>query len=127
MGDCKLSLCLEQVDICTAANECVALMKIQAKGKGLELRFRATDDSPRTVFADPRRLRQVLLNLMTNAIKFTERGSVTVVVKWEKGAEKRLARIAIVDTGVGISKDDIPKLFREFEMLDAHRKMNPNG
>lgn len=92
------------------------LMRIAADRKGihLEVDFETAEDS--VVTGDPLRLRQVLLNLIGNAIKFTAEGSVTLSVRRERGD---VYSFRVTDTGIGIAKDDLTKLFRPFSQVDS--------
>lgn len=76
---------------------------------------------------DERRLKQILLNLLSNAIKFTNEGAVSLLAKQKVENEKEILSIVVRDTGMGIKEEDIPKLFREFSMLETHKIANPNG
>lgn len=67
----------------------------------------------------------MLLNILSNAVKFTHKGSITISVK--ENLNKKTVRIMIKDTGMGIKEEDLPKLFQEFQMLEIHRSINPNG
>lgn len=95
--------------------ETIALLSAQAEHKGLELSADLGADLPRAVFADPARLRQILLNLLNNAIKFTVRGRVTVAVRHDG----ETLRIAVVDTGMGIPADRLHRLFQRFSQADG--------
>jgi len=129
MADSKLVLHKSLVDISQTIAECIDLLNCQAESKGLQLIYQENPSAPEAIWADPRRLKQVMLNLLTNGIKFTEKGSVSILVTEAEPLEnmRKTVAISIVDTGVGIRKEDIPKLFKEFEMLETHRSMNPNG
>jgi PAS domain S-box-containing protein len=89
----------------------------EAQAKGVELSFRLDPALPTVLEADAGRLRQVLINLLGNAIKFTERGRVGVAVDWE-AASGRLA-VAVRDTGVGVAKDKLDRLFERFSQVDG--------
>ncbi len=98
-------------------------MGVQARAKGLSLTFEIDPAVPRRVVADPVRLRQVLLNLLGNAIKFTERGAVEVSVALEAsepGSDlASTLHFAVRDTGIGIAPEVQSRLFRPFEQADA--------
>lgn len=99
----------------------VSVLSTQASDKGLYLKADIADDVPAYVVGDPAHLRQVILNLTGNGLKFTKDGGVTVAVKIEPGAQLGQARVAfaVSDTGMGIPGDGIPLLFREFSQLDS--------
>lgn len=105
------------------ARNAVALMARQAADKGLSLDLRIDGDFPERVEGDPARLRQILLNLISNAIKFTQTGGVVVEVSAaarEKAADgRRQLSFAIRDTGPGIAADMREKLFTEFWQADT--------
>ena len=98
------------------AEDVLSLMRGQADSKGIGLRLYA-DDAPPQVFTDPDKLRQIMLNLLANAIKFTERGHVEMHLAFDTN-QKRLD-IAVSDTGIGMSEAFIASLFRPFEQGDA--------
>src|ERR1700683_1907835 len=102
----------------------------QAKEKGLELRFRNELAQPLLLAGDPARLGQVLVNLIGNAIKFTERGEIAIVVSLEaETAMDATLRFSVTDTGIGITKDVQKKLFTPFSQADASstRKFGGTG
>ncbi len=96
----------------------LSLMAVKAKAKGLELRARFENAIPRSIHSDPTRLRQILVNLVGNAIKFTELGSVELTIHWLPG-DTPLLRIAVVDTGIGIEAGQLAHLFGAFMQADA--------
>jgi signal transduction histidine kinase/CheY-like chemotaxis protein/HPt (histidine-containing phosphotransfer) domain-containing protein len=100
--------------------ESVDLLAPRAHEKHLEMSWSIAEDVPHGVFGDPGRLRQVLVNLIGNAIKFTEQGEVAVRVNLAaKLGTEALVRFAVVDTGIGITPDGRAKLFRPFSQADG--------
>ena len=87
-----------------------------------------TSWSSKTYMSDQKRIKQVLINLISNSFKFTEKGRIKVEIKEIKLNEQEFLKFTVSDTGVGISKQDIPKLFKMFGILSKHRnKMNKTG
>ena len=104
MSDFKLSSLLTEVDF---------LFGFQWVERNIQFRIVWDPDiSSITFVSDPKRIKQVLINLISNSIKFTERGSIIVTVSRQEIENELYLEFAIKDTGVGISKNDIPKLFR---------------
>jgi signal transduction histidine kinase/DNA-binding response OmpR family regulator len=98
----------------------VDLVAERAQCKGLELTFFVEDAVPRMLLGDPGRLRQVLLNFLSNAVKFTAQGEVFVEVsKKEETASDAILRFAIRDTGIGLTPDAQAKLFQPFTQADT--------
>ncbi|MEO1254502.1 MAG: ATP-binding protein, partial [Bacteroidota bacterium] len=96
----------------------IKLLKDKANEKHIQLCFK-TDDIPKVVVGDPFRLRQILLNLIYNGIKFTKKGEVNVFASLEKADEDYIqVRFDVKDTGIGIPKDRINHIFNEFEQVN---------
>jgi signal transduction histidine kinase/DNA-binding response OmpR family regulator len=92
---------------------------IAAHKKGLELAYRMEPSVPPEVVGDPVRLRQVLLNLVGNAIKFTETGEVVVNVRGEEQGDRLKMHFTVTDTGIGIAPEKQKKIFQAFEQADT--------
>ncbi len=91
-----------------------------ASKKGLDLAYVIEHDAPATVTGDITRLRQILLNLLNNAIKFTERGEVVVTVSATlAGARSQILSFAVRDTGIGIAPDQMQRVFQPFSQVDV--------
>ncbi|MEJ0015755.1 MAG: ATP-binding protein [Acetobacteraceae bacterium] len=98
----------------------VDMLTTAAQQKGLDLALTIADDVPPRVVGDPGRLRQILLNLTGNAVKFTERGAVRIDVSAAGDAPHRVRlTVAIGDTGIGIPAEALPHLFDEFSQVDG--------
>jgi PAS domain S-box-containing protein len=91
-----------------------ALMRLRCESKGLSFHVRIAPGLPASILADPTRLRQILLNLLGNAIKFTHTGSVTLECRCDAG----MLAIRVIDTGIGISPEDRDRLFLPFTQAD---------
>lgn len=106
------------------------IMQLKADEKGLLLKTNIEDGASENVVGDPTRLHQILLNLTGNAIKFTEKGMITIQLKTEDidGGRTR-AKFCVSDTGVGIGKDRLEKIFESFEQAysDTTRKFGGTG
>jgi PAS domain S-box-containing protein len=108
---CDLLACLEEVE---------DLLAVNAHTRHLELALLFGQNVPHRVIADPGRIRQVLLNLVGNAIKFTERGSVWVEVSCaQQSAAHATIRMTVFDTGIGIPPDKLPLVFSRFTQADS--------
>jgi len=90
------------------------LMQGAAVDKNLQLRIEAPNPLPITIYTDPMRLRQVLLNLMGNAIKFTHEGEIVLKIDWSNDNQKNGLRFSVKDSGIGISAETIKVIFEPF-------------
>ncbi len=101
---------------------------LRAQEKGLSIAFHLTPDLPGRLFGDDQRIKQVVTNLLTNAVKYTSQGSVEMDVSYRRESEKKLILIVSVkDTGMGIRKEDIGKLFEKFQRLDEKKNRRIEG
>jgi two-component system sensor histidine kinase BaeS len=98
----------EKINLKDAINEAVELMEINAKSKNLAIETFLEDSV--YIIGDKKRIKEIMINLLSNAIKFTEKGKITVRVK----KEKNKGVVSVKDTGRGISKEDLPKIFDRF-------------
>jgi signal transduction histidine kinase len=108
----------------------VSLMRVRVKAKGLPLDVQYDGAIPETICTDPTRLRQILINVVGNAIKFTETGSIQIVTRLLQGpGEESKLRFDVIDTGIGISADKIEELFKPFTQADGSttRKFGGTG
>jgi signal transduction histidine kinase/HPt (histidine-containing phosphotransfer) domain-containing protein len=126
----RLELVAADFDPSTVVDNVVVLLAPRAREKDLQLETRIAGDVPRALSGDAGRLRQVLLNLAGNAIKFTDRGGVRVELD-RRGAEdgRTRLRFAVADTGIGIATEAQERLFKEFSQIDpsATRRFEGTG
>ncbi len=100
--------------------EVISIMQIRADGKNLPLALNYVGAIPQTIECDPLRLRQILLNLVGNAIKFTETGSVQVSARLQQDDPQRpQLEIAVADSGIGMSDEQLSKIFQPFTQADS--------
>ncbi len=135
----KLELVPQPIHFASFLQGVVEICRIKAEQKGIDFLYEPDTDLPAGVVVDDKRLRQVLINLIGNAVKFTDRGSVTLRVERlnsaldrpssedSTGAEVPL-RFVVADTGVGIAPEDVGKLFQAFEQVgEEQRKFEGTG
>jgi two-component system sensor histidine kinase/response regulator len=116
----KLELDNLDFDLRKSLGGAVKTLAIQAQKKGLEFIFDVRPEVPIAVFGDPARIRQVLVNLLGNAIKFTEMGDIEVRVQVDsQSREGTILRFSIRDTGIGIPSNKLDKIFRAFSQADS--------
>jgi len=127
----KLDIEAIQCDPSHVIGEAISLMRVRAIEKNLGLTVVFAGPIPETIRTDPNRLRQILINLIGNAVKFTEKGGVQVLVSLEHRSESSSPklRLEIVDSGLGISPAEITSLFQPFKQLDnsATRRFGGTG
>ncbi|WP_203069851.1 hybrid sensor histidine kinase/response regulator [Falsiroseomonas ponticola] len=115
------------IEIAQLLEDCAGLMRSVAQQKGLGLRVQLDPGLPRWMRGDPMRLRQVATNLISNAIKFTERGEIVVSARLTARPER--VEVAVVDTGIGIAPEALPRIFDRFrqESADTARRFGGSG
>jgi signal transduction histidine kinase/CheY-like chemotaxis protein len=122
-------LTIEQIpfDLRHTLNEVAALVSERAKGKGLDLRFSVAPDLPARILGDPTRLRQVLINLIGNAEKFTTQGGIDIRI--EPVADATQIQFSVQDSGIGMDAETLTRLFQPFAQADESttRKFGGTG
>jgi PAS domain S-box-containing protein len=109
----------------TLARETIDLLAVQAAEKRIDLRLEIADDAPALVLVDPERIRQVLLNLVGNAVKFTEHGEVRLSVKPAPGVDG--LEFSVSDTGPGVPTERLMRLFQRFSQVDGGHSASQPG
>ncbi|HEX2910697.1 MAG TPA: two-component regulator propeller domain-containing protein [Chloroflexia bacterium] len=122
----KMEIFPQTLRLDTFLSDLTGIMQMSAHQKGLRFVFQPAPALPASIMADEKRLRQVLLNLLGNAVKFTERGQVTLRVSVDPGPEwvdrqKVVLRFEVEDTGVGIAPDQLARIFQPFEQAGSAR------
>ena len=125
----KLELIEEEYDFSSLIHDIMNMISMKAENKGLSVHLSIENQLPSQLWGDDVRLRQVLINLMNNAVKYTEQGSVTLSVQGHSNLETNTISLTfhVKDTGIGIKQEDISKLFAEFERIEEKRNRNIEG
>ncbi|MBQ4283357.1 MAG: response regulator [Lachnospira sp.] len=123
----KMEIIPVNYDISSMLNDLYNMISIKAKDKGLELIFDIATEIPSGYYGDDIRIRQVLMNLLTNAVKYTPEGTVTLFVSAEVEGENARIHYAVKDTGIGIREEDMDKIFGKFERLEESRNRHIEG
>ncbi|MBP5385182.1 MAG: response regulator [Lachnospiraceae bacterium] len=121
----KLELLPVEYNFASVMNDVVNMTMKKAQDKGLSYDLKVSGEIPSVLLGDEIRVRQVMLNLINNAIKYTHEGSVSIDVSYEKDAQ--MLTVVVSDTGIGIRNEDLGKLFESFRRLDADRNRNIEG
>ncbi len=109
-------------------NNLVATVSERARSKKLDLILDIDKDLPSEMFGDDLRISQVIINILTNAVKYTEQGYVKFTMRKEKCEDDHVELyVSVEDTGIGIKKEDLPKLFESFERLDVEKNRSIEG
>ena len=114
-------------EISSMIHDLVNMTFQRAKGKGLQLVVEVAPETPSCLYGDDVRIRQVLINILTNAVKYTEEGTVWLRVRSRVGGEKVVLCFEVEDTGIGIKAEDLPKLAAEFERIEVDRNRHIEG
>jgi PAS domain S-box-containing protein len=125
----QLELDVADFDLHETIEQTCAVAGLRADAIGIKLEVTIEAGTPRRLRGDSGRLRQVILNLVANAVKFTTAGGVTILVSAEPGtgADQTLVRIAVTDTGIGIDPAILTKIFEPFTQADASTTRNYGG
>ena len=126
----KIEILPVEYDLAEFINSLVNMIHPRADAKGLLLIPEFDPLLPGRLYGDEVRIKQIIMNILTNAVKYTERGSVTFSISSERLPSEQdqvILNVSVRDTGIGIRKEDIPKLFVEFERIDEKRNRSIEG
>ena len=115
----QVELEIQPLSLRQLIDETTGIVAIQAAAKGLELRAELDPKTPELISGDIARLRQVLLNFLSNAVKFTSEGSITVKSRWRGRKTAGRLRVEVVDTGPGLAPDQVARLFERFSQAEV--------
>ena len=124
----KLSIIPVEYSPADVMRDLVNLIQKRAEDKGLSLKVEMDQAMPKVLYGDEVRLKQVITNLLTNGVKYTETGTVTLRAGFRKVQEGQIAlEVAVEDTGIGIKAEDLQKLFAPFERIEEKRNRHVEG
>ncbi|WP_294428837.1 ATP-binding protein [uncultured Treponema sp.] len=125
----KMELIPENYDISSVVVDLVNMISERAKKKGLNFILQADPTIPKSLYGDSIRIKQCILNLLTNAVKYTHKGSVKLEISCDKleGENKILLKVSVKDTGIGIKEEDMKRLFSPFERIEENRNKTIEG
>ena len=116
----KMELTEGIYDVSSLLNDLINSISVQQRRKKLDLVLEIAQDIPYKLFGDEIHIRQIIGNLLSNAVRYTEKGRITLHVSWKELPKDSVELYVIVkDTGVGIKEEDIPKLFKAFQRMDS--------
>ncbi len=126
--DGKMEIVPVKYDTVALINNLVNSVSERAKGKGLDFIVNADPTLPSSLIGDDVRVTQVIGNLLTNAVKYTEKGSISLEIKCKQATKNEITLlVSVKDTGIGIREEDLDKLFESFTRLETTRNRNIEG
>ncbi len=125
----KLELEIASCSPCHIMAEVINVLRVRAQQQGINLSWMVAGRIPETIQADPTRLRQILMNVVGNAIKFTPEGQVTLTCQMDRSDPQEFIQFCIVDTGIGMSPEQVGRIFQPFQQADSSttRKFGGTG
>lgn len=123
----RMEILKTEYELSSLVSDCCSMIAIRAQDKGLQLNAGCKGTVPLKLVGDEPHIRQVVMNLLTNAVKYTDEGSVTLTVSGECSENICRLRFSVRDTGIGISEEDRKNLFDQFQRFDMKRNRNVEG
>lgn len=123
----KMEIVPAEYEFNSMLNDLYNIFSLRAQEKGLRFDVSVEASLPSKLYGDDLRIRQVLVNLLTNSVKYTRKGTVTFGVTGERDGADVILHFTVRDTGIGIRQEDIPKLFSAFERIDEEKNRNVEG
>ena len=123
----RMEIIAGSYEISTLLNDLYNMIEVKAKSKNLKLVFAVDTTIPSEYYGDDVRIKQVLINLLNNAVKYTNEGTVTLEVSCDIEGTNGVLHCKVIDTGIGIKKEDFPKLFEKFGRVEIEKNRNIEG
>ena len=126
--DGKMEIIPVRYETLNLIDDLVNMISEKAYKKSLSLVTKIEPTLPRTLFGDDLRIKQIITNLLTNAVKYTKQGKITLTMSWRRADDETLELfVSVADTGIGIREEDMDKLFLSFRRLDEAKNKNIEG
>lgn len=123
----KMEIIPVEYELDSLIHDVVNMIYVKVREKDLAMEVLVDPDLPNGLYGDDIRIRQVLVNLLTNAVKYTEQGTITLSVTGERTQDKVVLYCEVRDTGIGIKEEDMPKLYASFARIEESRNRNIEG
>ena len=123
----KMEIVSNAYRFCDLIYDVTNMIKFRMKDKPIEFIVNVADEIPNALYGDEVRVRQILINLLGNAVKFTEQGRVTLSVSWKKEGDMAWLSMEVEDTGIGIKQEDMERLFESFQRVDLQTNNKVEG
>lgn len=123
----KLEIIPVDYEVNSLISDCCNMAAGRAKAKELELLVECADNVPMKLCGDETHIRQIIMNLLTNAVKYTEKGTVKLIVSGRFTDGGFVLKVGVSDTGIGIAEENLPQLFTQFQRFDLQRNRNIEG
>lgn len=123
----KLEIIPVDYEVNSLISDCCNMAADRAKAKELELLVECADNVPMKLCGDETHIRQIIMNLLTNAVKYTEKGTVKLIVSGRFTDGGFVLKVDVSDTGIGIAEENLPQLFTQFQRFDLQRNRNIEG
>ena len=123
----KMELVPVEYEVASLIRDCSTIVETRAAGKDLRLEVSCDETTPSRLYGDETRIRQILSNLLTNAVKYTPSGTITFRIRWAGNKEGVNLIASVEDTGIGISEENQKRLFDTFERFDLEKNHNIEG
>lgn len=123
----KLEIIPVDYEVNSLISDCCNMAAGRAKAKELELLVECADNVPMKLCGDETHIRQIIMNLLTNAVKYTEKGTVKLIVSGRFTDGGFVLKVDVSDTGIGIAEENLPQLFTQFQRFDLQRNRNIEG
>ena len=123
----KFDLILDTYSVPSLINDISTIIKVRLQESAITLRIDVDPKTPNKLYGDEVRVRQIIMNVLGNAVKYTQKGTIDFIVKYEIEEDSCILKIDVKDTGIGIKEEDIDTIFGVFNQVDTRKNRNIQG